>query len=82
MAKFFCPDCGYEGDEQICPYCYKPAESLDVDLEAKELGEKYSQKELAETDSVDDEDLEIDLDEDSDGSQNSKKPNPGDDEDN
>lgn len=45
MAKYFCPECGYEGDEPICPHCSIPAESLDAS--ADEAGvEKYSKNDL------------------------------------
>lgn len=63
MAKYFCADCGYEGDEQICPYCYKPAESLDVDLEGIKSDEKYSEKDI-DGSIIDGEELADDLDKD------------------
>lgn len=30
MSNYFCPECGYEGDEPICPHCNIPTEKLDV----------------------------------------------------
>lgn len=33
MGKFFCPECGYEGNEPICPHCNIAAESLDMSEE-------------------------------------------------
>lgn len=60
MAKYFCPECGYEGDEPICPHCSIPAESLDVS--ADEAGvEKYSKNDLSAAKDEDDPDLDDDL---------------------
>ncbi len=30
-GKFFCTECGYEGEDPICPNCNIPTESLDFD---------------------------------------------------
>lgn len=42
MTKYFCPECGYEGDEPICPHCSIPAESLDYDEEKASKDDSYS----------------------------------------
>jgi len=50
MTKYFCPECGYEGDEPICPHCSIPAESLDYDEEKAAKDESYSPDEVEEAD--------------------------------
>jgi hypothetical protein len=27
--NYFCPECGYEGDDPVCPHCRIPTEKLD-----------------------------------------------------
>jgi hypothetical protein len=36
----FCPVCGYEGDDLICPVCKEKMESMDKELEKIEKVEK------------------------------------------
>lgn len=36
----FCPVCGYEGDDLICPVCKEKMESVDKELEKIEKVEK------------------------------------------
>lgn len=60
MAKYFCPECGYEGDEPICPHCSIPAESLDVSADDAGV-EKYSKSDLSAANDPIDPDLGDDL---------------------
>lgn len=30
QPKYLCPDCGWEGDDPICPSCLTAAEKIDV----------------------------------------------------
>lgn len=46
--EFFCPDCGWEGDESVCPGCLNPAESLNY-------GEDTSEKEDDGLENIDEE---------------------------
>lgn len=49
MGKFFCPECGYDGDEPICPHCNIPAEPLEVgDDLARNKNDKYPDELLDE----------------------------------
>lgn len=40
QPTYLCPDCGWEGDEPICPSCTSAAERVDG-LETSGLPEKY-----------------------------------------
>lgn len=56
-AKFFCTECGYEGEDPICPNCNIPTESLDFDeSEVLEEGEESYPEEVM--DKVEDNDME------------------------
>lgn len=60
MTKYFCPECGYEGEDPICPHCNIPAESLEYDEEDLAKEESYSPKEIDEAglkEEIDDKDL-------------------------
>ena len=57
MSKYFCPDCGFEGDEPICPHCNVPAEALDVSDEEAVLSEKYSRDEIKKAEEKADQEL-------------------------
>ena len=36
LSQYFCPDCGWEGNEAICPICNSHAESLDEPDDTKD----------------------------------------------
>lgn len=57
MSQYFCPECGYEGEEPICPHCNIPAESLEFNEEENLKQETYSDDLVKETEK---ENLEID----------------------
>ncbi len=42
----FCPICGHEGNDEMCPVCNEKMESLDVEVE--KLAEKEEEKDLTE----------------------------------
>ena len=55
MSNFFCPECGYEGDDPLCPHCNIPTEKLDVDDDiAGENEETYPEEAVKKVDSDDD----------------------------
>ena len=50
MSQYFCPECGYEGDEPICPHCNIPAESLEFkDEEILNNSQTYPEEILEKT---------------------------------
>lgn len=48
----FCPVCGYEGDDLLCPVCNEKTESLDVEID------KVAELENKPSDIFDDESIE------------------------
>jgi hypothetical protein len=38
--NYFCPICGYEGDDLVCPVCKEKMESVDKELEKIEKKEQ------------------------------------------
>ena len=52
----FCPSCGYEGTDIICPVCNQKMESLDAEIE--KLAEKEESKDLTDDAGLDDLSLE------------------------
>lgn len=60
MGKYFCPECGYEGDELICPHCNIPAEKLDINDEELTSQATYPEQSIKK---IDGEEMEL-LDED------------------
>lgn len=53
-AMFFCPNCGYEGADPICPVCETANESMGSEIE------KIKEKEEEKSEIFDDEDISID----------------------
>lgn len=56
MDQYFCPECGYEGDEPLCPHCNIAAERLDVSEEEVNDQATYSQETMKK---VEGEEVEI-----------------------
>lgn len=52
----FCPICGHEGNDEMCPVCNQKMESLDLEIE--KLAEKEKSKDLTEDAGLDDLSLE------------------------
>lgn len=52
-SNFFCPDCGWEGDEPICAVCGSATESLGIDTSTGETsGEDVIPDEAASIDEL------------------------------
>jgi len=66
MSNYFCPECGYEGDDPLCPHCNIPTEKLDVsDDMTGENEETYPEEAVKKIDSDEEEKVGKDnLDED------------------
>lgn len=52
----FCPVCGHEGHDEICPVCNQKMESLDAEIE--KLAEKEEAHDVTEDAGLDDVSLE------------------------
>lgn len=60
--NYFCPVCGYEGDDLVCPVCKEKMESVDKELEKIEKVEKeedlFSDNEVSLEDEAEAEQIE------------------------
>lgn len=54
MSDFICPECSYEGNEPICPYCSVACESLKIKDDVTGEVEKYPQDLVEKTEKEDD----------------------------